>query len=172
MELAAAVMILGTVGQTISSVQAARGQARAASAEASSIQEAAASEETQFRRRAAQLLAKGRAIGAASGVDISTGSPLLLELDNARQAELEALNIRRTGQVGAAGRLFEADLARRSIFGTVLGGAARTGSILSEWMFKSGGELPFETGSSIRRKSAYYDTLRLPKEDLRLPHRR
>jgi hypothetical protein len=131
---ATALSLAGTAGQTFAQVQAAKGQAKAAEAEAASIREAAAFEETSFRRRAAQVMAKGRAIGAASGVDISTGSPLLLELDNARQAELEALNIRRTGQVGAAGKQFEAKLAKAAIPGIILGGVAQSGSVLSNWL--------------------------------------
>lgn len=132
--IAAAVAIVGTVGQTLAGVQAAKGQAKAAEAEAASIREASAFEERQFRRRAALAIGKWQAIGAASGVDIATGSPLLLELDNARQAELEALNIRRTGEVGAAGKQFEAKLAKAAIPGIILGGVAQTGSVLSNWM--------------------------------------
>lgn len=162
MQLAAAALALqaiGTIGQTAAQVQAARGQARAAEAEATSIREAAAFEETQSRRRSAQLMAKGLAIGAASGVDISSGSPLLLELDNARQAELEALNIRRTGEVAARGREFEARLARRAIPGLVFGGLAQSGSVLSSWLTprRSGASGGTRGGTTLRNRSSPED---------------
>lgn len=138
--LAAASLILGgigTVGQTLSSIQAARGQARAADLEAESATQAAAFEETQFRRRAALAIAKGQAVGAAAGLDLTSGSPLLLDLENARQAELEALNIRRTGHVAASAKRFEAKLARNAIPGLVLGGLAKGGSLLSDFTRRS-----------------------------------
>ena len=137
--LAAAVAVIGTIGQTLSQVQAARGQARAAGAEAASIREAAGFEERQTRRRAAEIIAKGRAIGAASGIDIASGSPLLMELENVRQAELEALSVRHRGETAARGKQFEAKLARGQIPGIILGGVAKTGSVLSNWMGSSGG---------------------------------
>jgi len=93
----AALPTIAAVGQTVSQIQAARGQARAASAEAASIREAAGFEERQTRRRAQEIIAKGQAIGAASGLDIASGSPLLMELENVRQAELEALSVRHRG---------------------------------------------------------------------------
>lgn len=132
--IAATTAVVGTAGQTIAGIQASRGQAKAARAEARSLRESAALEEGQFRKRAAQLLAKQRAIGAASGVDISSGSPLMIMLDSAREAELEALSIRRSGEIGAEGKKFESRLARGKIPGQAGAGIAKTGSILSEWL--------------------------------------
>lgn len=111
--------IIGTAVSTYAAFQqaetqreAAKGEARFREAEAESVRQSAAFEERQFRRRINLLLGKQRAIAAASGTDPSSGSPLLAELDNVRQAELEALNIRRTGEVGASSREFEARLAK------------------------------------------------------------
>ena len=152
---ASALAIIGTVA-TVASVAigtyAAVAQQKSASdaaalesqmreQEATSARQSAAFEETQFRRRAALLLGKETAIGAASGVDITSGSPLFSELDNVRQAEIEALNIRRTGELTATSREFEARMARykgsvasSQIPGTILGGlASGAGAGLSSW---------------------------------------
>jgi hypothetical protein len=80
--------------------------------QAKSQEDAAAYEEQQFRRKAQILLGKQHAIYGAAGVDPSSGSPLLQELDSVRQAELEAQNIRRGGQVAAATSRFESGLAK------------------------------------------------------------
>lgn len=132
--VATGLSLAGTAGKTLSDIQASRAGSRAARAEARSMRESAAFEEAQFRKRAAQLLAKQRAIGAASGVDISSGSPLTMMLDSAREAELEALSIRRSGEIGAEGKKFESRLARRRIPGQAFAGVAKTGSILSQWL--------------------------------------
>lgn len=55
-------------------------------------------EEAQFRRRVRVLIGKQIAESSSLGIDITSGSPLLLEVDTVKQAELEALNIRRIGQ--------------------------------------------------------------------------
>ena len=74
--------------------------------------DAAAFEETQQRRRTALLLGSQRAIEAASGVETTTGSPLIQEIDLVKQGELEALNIRQAGTMQAGARQFEANIAR------------------------------------------------------------
>lgn len=107
--------------------------------EAESIRQSAAFEERQYRRRIGILLGKQNALAAASGLDISSGSPLLAELDNVRQGELEALNIRRTGVVGATAREYEAKLARYRASGysanyAVASGLTKAaGTILGGW---------------------------------------
>lgn len=137
----AAATTVSAVSQAQASSNAAKAEAAAREAEAASAREAAEYEETQFRRRAALLMGKNRAVAGATGLDISSGSPLLSELDTIEQTELEALNIRRTGEVSAQGREFEARLARqrgryaRSTIGpTVVGGVAQAGSsVLGSW---------------------------------------
>lgn len=133
---------VGAVGSTLSGVQQARGQARAATAEAKSIRQQSAFEEQQYRRTARMAIGQQVATGAASGVDITSGSPLFMELDSIRQAELEALNIRQQGKYGAASKRFEARMAKSRIPGIIMGGAAGVGqgltaggnnSILSQW---------------------------------------
>ncbi len=108
--------------------------AAAAEAEAESLRQQAGFEERESRQRARRVIAKGRAVGAASGVDIGSGSPLLLELDSAREAELEAQAIRASGANRVAGKRFESRLARGRIPGVIFGGTARGGTILSEFL--------------------------------------
>jgi len=147
-----AVMGVAQVLQTISEVQQARSQAKAFDAEAKSIKYQAQFEEKQSRRQSAMLIGKQIATGAAAGVDITSGSPLFMELDSVRQAELEALNIRNQGRNAAAGRKFAARMTRAQIPGIIMGGVAKlagTGaqygqhqqsqeqsSMLSQWMAK------------------------------------
>jgi len=151
MELGTAALILGVIGTGISVMSsvsqakseeaAAKTSERAARMEAESERESAAFEERQRRRELAHVLGKQRAITAASGVDPATGSPLLQELDFARQAEMEALNIRRSGELSATGSEFESALhkqrgsaAWRKGGFAIAGGVARTGSILTEFL--------------------------------------
>ena len=123
----------------------AKSNQKAADTEAQARLDAAAFSEQQFRRRAAIVLGKQRAITAASGVDPTSGSPMLQELDSVRQAELEALNIRRQGDVGAATSRFEGGIfkmrgrfASGQIPGQIAGGAFSAGeSILSQWERRS-----------------------------------
>jgi hypothetical protein len=80
--------------------------------EAQQASETAAFEETQHRRKIALLMGKEEAILAAAGVATTSGTPLIQEIDLARQGELEALSIRRGGQIQAGGASFEAGIAK------------------------------------------------------------
>lgn len=149
-------IIIGVIGAGISTYaaysqsqaqeKAAKQEASFRTVEAESIRQSAVYEETQQRRRLALLLGKQSAITAASGFDPTTGSPLLMELDSVRQSEMEALNIRRTGAVGATGREFEARLARQraGYYGqsggyAIAGGAvSAASSILGGWAASQG----------------------------------
>lgn len=151
--LAAIASIAGVGISTLSAAQQAKAQAgamkaqaEAAEIESTSIQQQAAEEERQSRRRSALAIGKQTAISAASGVDISMGSPLFMELDSIREAEMDALNIRHSGVLGTSAKAFESKLARfqgrryrQSIPGIYAGGALQVGSILSQWMGPSSG---------------------------------
>lgn len=128
-----ALMLGAQVGQTLSGIQQANAQAKAANAEARSIADQAAFDEQQYRRKASIAIGKENAMGAASGLDITSGSPLFMELDNIRQAELDALNIRHQGQLGVASKQFQARMAKAQIPGIIMGGMAKSGSTLSSW---------------------------------------
>lgn len=80
-------------------------------AEADAIREQAAFEEEKFRRASARQIARLFALGAASGVDPSSGSPLLLTMDMLRESEVEAREIRRRGGIATEQTLFKSRLA-------------------------------------------------------------
>lgn len=121
----------GTVGETASNVIAQDVQAKAFDAEGRSIAEQAAFDERQQRRANRLMLGEGVAKGAASGVAITSGSPLLQELDRVKQTEIEALSIRRQGEIGQSVKRFQSRMTRKQIPFTILGGAAKLGSQFS-----------------------------------------
>ena len=145
---------IGTAVSVYSAASSAQHQAALAraAAEASDLQaksqlDTAAYNERQFRRRADLIVGQQQAIFGAAGVDTASGSPLLQELDTVRQTEMEALNIRRGGDVAAAASRFEARLRRfqgdyfsGQIPGQIAGGVLQGGgSILGNWLRPSGG---------------------------------
>jgi len=133
---AALPMILSTVGtvvSTISSIQSARQESANADFQAKLATQRAAVDERNYRRKAAFVLSKQEAIGAGSGVDVSSGSPLTMTLDSAFQAEMDALNIRAGGQAQSKAYKMAARQARGQIPGLVIGGLAKAGgSIFSQ----------------------------------------
>ena len=103
--------------------------------EAKTAEESAAFEERQFRARIAEHLAKARAIGAASGIVPISGSPMLLEMASTQQAEIEALNIRRTGRITSSGLEFESRLRKYEAGATRTRGAFESSLKRSESSF-------------------------------------
>lgn len=101
--LAGAGIATSAVGQVKAGNAAkAQGDANAAISETNaqrSIEDAAIAE-SQQRTADARVLAQGAAVVGSSGVEI-TGSPLEVLAESARQAELNALIIRRGGQLDA-----------------------------------------------------------------------
>lgn len=88
-------------------------------------------EEQQSRRQAQRILAKQRAIGAASGIDTSSGSFLELMLDSAREAEEEALTIRQGGRIQANQARYAGAVAKSRALGDTLGGFGRLGGAVT-----------------------------------------
>ena len=137
---------LGTIGTILQGVGAlgalsaannqAIGASRAAKTTAKTFKQNAAFEEAQARRLASMSMGSMVATSAASGVDVTSGSPLFMELDSARQSELDAMNIRRQGNLASQAKRFEARMARAQIPGNFLLAASRGGSILSNWAFR------------------------------------
>ena len=119
----------GAIGSTGAQLASNIATSRVAKAERASELESAAYAERQYRRTAALTMGQARATIAASGVSASSGTPLLLQLDNARQAEMEALNIRRTGEIRA--RTYKTSV---DYLTPISHGVAKTGSILSQWV--------------------------------------
>ena len=117
-----------------------KAQSRQERNRAQAARDAAAVAEFQARQRSDRVRATARARAAASGIDPAEGSPLLIELENARQAEYDAQLIRYGGEVqsgylGQEARLmtFRGRQARQA--GNVgagvslLGGVAKAGAI-------------------------------------------
>lgn len=120
-----------------------RAEAQQAEVQARAARQAASVRERQSRERTDAIRATARARAEASGVMSSEGSPLLVMMENARQAEYEANLIRYGGEVQA--RSFEDDSrlltfrgrqARRSANiaagATLLTGLAQAASILAK----------------------------------------
>lgn len=122
----------GIAMQTFGGVQAASTAEDVSEFEAKAIETSTEAEEAEERKQTQRILARQRAIGAGAGIDISSGSPLLIQLDSAREAELSALNVRRRGEVAAAASRYRGQLAARTKGGTILGGAAKAGSLLTQ----------------------------------------
>jgi hypothetical protein len=116
---------VGTVG-AIQQGQAASSQANYQSTimkqQADREREVAAAQEEDYRRGQRRLMSERRAASGATGVEFSTGSPLLATEDFARESELNALRIRNGGQVSAGRLESQAGLYRTA------GRNARTGS--------------------------------------------
>jgi len=149
--------LVGTAGQVISErgaaeseAQQAEAQARLADIEAGSIESAARAEEDADRRRTARILGKQRAVSGAAGIDITSGSALLLELDSAKEAELSALTIRQRGAVGVRGKRQEAIFARQQA-GIARG---RKGAAIAKGIFRGGSLLTEFAGPQFFSGSA------------------
>lgn len=135
-QVAGMMALLGTVMGVGSQLASNKVNAQSTEQEARNVEENAGLQERQFRRSAGLEAAKGRAITAASGVRADVGSPLLQELDFAKQAEIEAQSIRRNGTLQAAGRRYEARLINRSNLFTGISGGIQGASILSSFFAK------------------------------------
>ena len=129
----AAIQGIGTAASTVGSLQTIAEQRKMLKSEALSVEQQAAFDETQTRRQNKLFLGEANAIGAASGVDISSGSPLLHELDRIKQTEIEALNIRRGAQNRVNAINFQRKMLKRQRAFEVVKGAAGGGSILSSY---------------------------------------
>lgn len=140
-------------------------QQKAREQEAESARQSAQFEEHQFRRRLSILTGKQDAIVAATGLDPSSGTLFLMALDTAKQGEMEALNIRRTGAISAAGSDLEARLTRLKLgqvgqagtynmIGTSLSGAS---SVLGTWASSQGVNRRSTKASGYGNYGAYGD---------------
>jgi len=165
--IGAGISTYAAFSQASAQQKAAKQESQFREQEAESTRQASAYQERQYRRRVALLLGKQSAIQAASGVDPTSGSPLLMELDSVKQGELEALNIRRTGEVGAVGREFEARMARQraAYAGQQKGYAIASGvlqassSILGGWADNDYGS-GANTTRRLGRQAFYFGTRR------------
>ena len=98
--------------------------AQLAEREAIETRESAAYEESKHRKAGERLKAKQRAGYAKAGVTFE-GSPLEVMEETASELEMDALMIRRSGQVGAQRLTAEAQLSRFAGRSTLLRGKAK-----------------------------------------------
>jgi len=121
--------------------KAAEENVKIAEANAKAQQEKAAYDEEVHRERVKKILKSQRALYGASGVDME-GSPMMVQADTMEQGELDALAIRRGGDVAAAEQRSMARLYKMQ------GKAA-----LKQGYYSAGGSL-LGAGSSIAGKFA------------------
>jgi hypothetical protein len=102
---------------------------------AQQIERTAAEEEAVHREKVKRLMASQRALYAKAGVDIASGSPLIVMAETAAEGEEEAQRIKRTGRESAnIERFYGAEArkaGRRKAFGTFLSGMASSGAMLA-----------------------------------------
>jgi hypothetical protein len=126
----------GTIGRTGARVQAANAQAAGLEYEARAIEGDTKFAVQQERRKQRILQGQGNAIAAASGLDITSGSPLLLELDRVRQGELEVQSLKRAGGIAITTKRYGASLVKGAIPYRIMSGALQGGSILTSYITK------------------------------------
>lgn len=112
----------GGITKTISTIQARDVAAKSLEQEAISAENQAIMDETQSRRQSALIQGKANAVTAGSGLSLKSGTPLFMELDRAKQAEIEALKIRQQGQQIASSKRFERRMQKRAIPFDIIGG--------------------------------------------------
>ena len=128
---------IGTAVSVISSISEGRAASDQADFQAATTRqqavrerEIAGDEEDDFRRQQRRVLAQRRAEGGASGVDRSTGSPLLATEDFIGETELQAQRIRAGGNASAQRLNQQADLTSAAGSSAKTRGFARAGSSL------------------------------------------
>lgn len=138
---------------TVSSVMGARGQAEQAKTEAELVAQEAVAAEKLSREASERQLATARTQIGASGAGLE-GSPLEVLIESTRQAELDALNIRYSGQLRESALKQGAKFARKTIFPTVLGNTLQAGSLATGFLAQnqSGTKKP-----STKWKSKYFN---------------
>ena len=102
----APLMLLAAGSQAVGSIQQGRAerkqadfQARVARQQAASEKQISADQERDYRKSQSARLAEIRASMGASGTDTSTGTPLMSLADFEGETELNALRIRRGGEI-------------------------------------------------------------------------
>lgn len=128
--------LAGVAGSTFANIQSASANARALNYEARTIEEQGRFNAAQEARRQKLLQGEANAITAASGLDPTRGSPLLMELDRVRQGAIEVQSISRAAKVEALGKRYGASAIRGSIPYSIIGGVSQGGSILTNYMMR------------------------------------
>jgi hypothetical protein len=124
--------VAGTGLNTYSNVMASDVNAKSLQAQARSVEENTKFEVQQQQREAKIQAGTNNATMAATGLDITRGSPLFQQLDFAKQAEIEKQSIQRSGNIEAANKRFDARMTRRQIPFQIARGAMQSASILTK----------------------------------------
>lgn len=139
-----AIMAVGAVNQAVSAKQAGDYNARLANAEGAQALAEARVEEERSRRAFQRLIGTQRAGFGASGTAVDTGSALEVVVDQAGEAELEALSIRYGGaarQAAAANRAKAAKFqANQAATAAIISGASSVASYGASAGWFSGAE--------------------------------
>ena len=124
------VSAVGAISAGVAQSKQAKFQAAVARQQAEQARLKSASEEKDFRRRQSRAFATRRAALGASGVEATTGSPLLVSEDFVGEAELQALRIRQGGEVRATRLEQQASLFQAKGRSARTAGFFRGGSLL------------------------------------------
>lgn len=144
---------VGAIGMGAgTSVMSQRYNAEAARMAAKSAQEQAAIVEAQQREASKRLMATARARLGTTGVMVE-GSPLQVLTESARQAEMDALNVRYTGQLNATALRSQAKLYEKQIPFTILGGVLKAGSLTAGGL----SEMPSDGKTDLSWQSKYFE---------------
>lgn len=135
--IATVVAAAGTAYSAYSASETASYNAKVAEASAKAAQDKAAYDEALHRERVRKLLSSQQAAYGASGVQGSSGSPLLTELDTTRQGELDALAIRYGGAIESAQAMNRAAGYRSEGQSALTGGMISAGSSLLQEGYKT-----------------------------------
>lgn len=137
----AVVTAAGAIQQGEASRKMANYQAAIAENNAVAARQEAEFQERQHREKARQILSAQRARAAKGGVLTEEGSPLLFNVDTSEGSEIDALNIRRRGEMQATDLRSRAALSRYE--GRVAQRSAyfKAGSTLLDGMSKVAGSM-------------------------------
>lgn len=122
--IGAAVAAVGTVASGAMSFMQARSQAKAQEQQADFTRRQAEIDASEFRRNQRRLLGEARATRGATGVDLLSGSPLLVDDETIDEIIFQTERVRQGGEI-TAGRL-----ENQAQFTRAAGTSALVGSVI------------------------------------------
>ncbi len=146
-----ALSVIGQVQQGQAAKQASEGQATVLQQQARHEERQAEIDAGEFRRDQLKVLGSSRAARGASGVQLTTGSPLLTDDEMIAEIAFQTTKIRRGGEISAARKRQQADLERSAGRSAGIGGFLGGGSTLltgGAQAFGGGGFLPSSSASA------------------------
>lgn len=122
---AVAISTIGTVGSGVAAFQQGRAQAKVQEQQATFSRQQAEIDADEFRRRQRRLLGTARATRGATGVDLLSGSPLLVDDETIDEIVFQTERIRQGGDIMGT------RLEQQAGFSRAQGTSALAGSVLS-----------------------------------------